>query len=96
MTSKEALEKLLHSHICYDCTAEKDCCKTCDSRLCYEAVKKDLEVLEALKENYSGAIKRENNYACCSTQDSYPLMTNDMDLVDARDAKVKEWLTNDK
>ena len=48
MTSKEALEKLLHLHICYDCTADKDCCKTCDSRLCYEAVKKDLEVLEIL------------------------------------------------
>ena len=81
MTSKEALEKLLHLHICYDCTADKDCCKTCDSRLCYEAVKKDLEVLEALKENYSEAIKRENH-----------LMINDMDLVDARDIKVKEWL----
>ena len=51
MTSKEALEKLLHLHICYDCTAEKDCCKTCDSRLCYETVKKDLEVLEILKKH---------------------------------------------
>ena len=51
MTSNEALEKLLHSHICYDCTAEKECCKTCHSRLCYEAVKKDLEVLEILKKH---------------------------------------------
>jgi hypothetical protein len=47
----------------------------------YETIKKDLDVLEILKENYKGAIKRANY-----------LMINDMDLVDARDVKVKEWL----
>ena len=81
MTSKEALEKLLHLHICYDCTADKDCCKTCDSRLCYEAVKKDLEVLEILKGSYKAVIKEKNKS-----------IVNDMDLVGADDIKIKEWL----
>ena len=83
MTSKEALEKLLHLHICYDCTADKDCCKTCDSRLCYEAVKKDLEVLEILKNILdANTLFRVFPY---KTAKSFS------DFIKAEE-KVKEWL----
>lgn len=99
-TSKEALEKLLHLHICYDCIAEKDCCKTCDSRLCYEVVKKDLEVLEILKKH----LRIDTGYCGTSefaTHTAISLYWDNEELsVDSKEGKehklVKESLTNDK
>lgn len=77
MTSKGALA-LLEARCRYFAQDDMELEETYEAR---ETIEKDLEVLEILKKKYSGAIKRENN-----------LMINDMDLVDTRDVKVKEWL----
>ena len=77
MTSKEAL-MLLEMRCRYFAQDDMEIEEIYEAR---EAIEKDLEMLEILKENYSKAIKRENH-----------LRINDMDLVDARDVKVKEWL----
>ena len=90
MNSKEELEKLLHSHICYDCTADKDCCKTCDSRLCYEAVKKDLEVLEILKRHLVVETEDDERKELGESVNCYLKSWLSSDKEDYQ--KVKEWL----